>query len=65
MPRAETKAVISFFVISAMLLKTHEFEKRLKRIEKTLKTTTPGELAMRYNPALIVEEKAAADLALR
>ena len=49
----------------ASLLKTHEFEKRLKRIEKTLKSTTPGELAMRYSPTVLIEEKAAADLALR
>jgi len=49
----------------ASLLKTHEFEKRLKRIEKTLKTTTPGELAMRYNPATIEEERAVTTNALR
>jgi len=45
----------------ASLLKTHEFEKRLKRIEKTLKSTTPEEIAMRYNPVL----KAESDNALR
>lgn len=45
----------------ASLLKTHEFEKRLKRIEKTLKSTTPEEIAMRYNPVI----KAESDDALR
>jgi len=45
----------------ASLLKTHEFEKRLKRIEKTLKSTTPEDFAMRYNPTI----KAETDNALR
>ena len=40
----------------ASLLKTHEFEKRLKRIEKTLKNTAPGDLAMKYNPVLLAEQ---------
>jgi len=40
----------------ASLLKTHEFEKRLKRIEKTLKSTTAEELAMRYNPTIVHPE---------
>ncbi len=40
----------------ASLLKTHEFEKRLKRIEKTLKNTSAEELAMRYNPTIVHPE---------
>ncbi len=40
----------------ASLLKTHEFEKRLKRIEKTLKSTSGEELAMRYNPTIVHPE---------
>jgi len=40
----------------ASLLKTHEFEKRLKRIEKTLKGTSAEELAMRYNPTIVHPE---------
>jgi len=40
----------------ASLLKTHEFEKRLKRIEKTLKNTSAEELAMKYNPTIVHPE---------
>jgi len=40
----------------ASLLKTHEFEKRLKRIEKTLKNSSAEELAMRYNPTIVHPE---------
>ena len=40
----------------ASLLKTHEFEKRLKSIEKTLKNTSAEELAMRYNPTIVHPE---------
>lgn len=49
----------------ASLLKTHEFEKRLKRIEKTLKSTSNEDLAMRYNPVIAADNKLVNDVALR
>jgi len=38
-----------------------KFEKRLKRIEKTLKSTSAEELAMRYNPTIVHPELVTTD----
>jgi len=47
------------------ILKTHEFEKRLKRIEKTLKSTPAEELAMQYNPTIKEENELVSKNTLR
>ena len=51
--------------VYSSLQKNHEYERRLQRVEKTVRDVNPEDLAMGKSPILSAEEKQKTDEKLR